>query len=310
MTRPTHLPPSELDRLVDGELSPEEASQLIRALEETPDGWKQCALAFLEAQAWQQTLQPLAASPQNPPTHYRRATSGRWRNSVLAGLTTLAALLLGILLGSRLEPDTPKWHQAKQALNSPKPSADGASLSSSVSRDDGPWQLVVDSSAGRAVVPVYSPTDQRLAQAWREDSGLWWTALREAGAPIDERQRWYGVALERGRQVWLPVREVRWRGGSAASLPSDLEERLRQLVPTWSDDPVARQLRHWLQEPPAGEAVCVLRIGPGVLIEPDRGSFDDSLLADRLDRLEQDLQDLQKRLRQVLAKRRGLQTGQ
>ncbi len=309
MTRPAHLSPSQLDRLVDGELAPEEARQLIRALEQTPGGWKQCALAFLESQAWQQTLQPLAASPQHPPARHRRATSWRWRNSVLAALTTLAALLLGILLGSRIEPGAPKWHQAKQASNSTKPSTHPASRSSRRPIDEGPWQLVVDSPAGRAVVPVYSPTDQRLAQAWQEDSGVWWTALREAGAPIGERHRWYGGALGRGRQVWLPVREVRWRGGSAASLPSDLEERLRQLVPTWSDDPVARQLRHWLQEPPAGEAVCVLRIGPAVLIEPDRGSFDDSLLADRLDRLEQDLQHLQRRLREVLAKRRGRTTG-
>ena len=309
MTRPAHLSPSQLDRLVDGELAPEEARQLIRALEQTPGGWKQCALAFLEAQAWQQTLQPLAASPQHPPARHRRTTSWRWRNSVLAALTTLAALLLGILLGSRIEPGAPKWHQAKQASNSTKPSTHPASRSSRRPIDEGPWQLVVDSPAGRAVVPVYSPTDQRLAQAWQEDSGVWWTALREAGAPIDERQRWYGVALERGRQVWLPVREVRWQVADSAPLRADLEERLRQLSPRWPDDPVARQLRHWLRKPPAGEAVRVLRIGPGVLIESDRGSFEESLLTDRLDRLEQDLQNLQRRLRQVLARRRRPQTG-
>ena len=310
MTRPIHLPPSQLDRLVDGELSPKETRDLIQVIEETPEGWKECALAFLEAQVWQQTLQALAASPQRPPVNCRGTTPERWRSAILAALTTLAALLLGVLLGSRLEPDSPNRHEAAVVSTSTGRAPHPASRSSARPNDEGPWQLVVDSPAGRAIVPVYSPTDRRLAQAWQEDSGLWWAALREAGAPIDERQRWYGVALENGRQVWLPIREVRWRGGNSGTLSAEVEERLRQLAPRWSDDPVARQLRHWLQEPPSGEALHVLRIGPGVLIEPDHGSFEDELLADRLDRLEQDLQDLQQRLRQALAKRRRAQTGQ
>jgi hypothetical protein len=41
-----------LDRLVDGELSSAERQQMLTALEARPDGWRRCALAFLEAQSW------------------------------------------------------------------------------------------------------------------------------------------------------------------------------------------------------------------------------------------------------------------
>ena len=42
----------DLDRLVDGELNAEQRRALLRALDEAADGWKRCALAFLEAQVW------------------------------------------------------------------------------------------------------------------------------------------------------------------------------------------------------------------------------------------------------------------
>ena len=45
-----------IDKLVDNELDADARAELIRTLDETPDGWKRCALAFLEAQAWGQSL--------------------------------------------------------------------------------------------------------------------------------------------------------------------------------------------------------------------------------------------------------------
>lgn len=44
------IDPTLLDGLVDGELDPESRARLLRQLDGTPDGWKRCALAFLEAQ--------------------------------------------------------------------------------------------------------------------------------------------------------------------------------------------------------------------------------------------------------------------
>lgn len=51
MTRPENEE-QWLDRCVDGELSAAEQSALLRRLDETPEGWRKLALAFLEHQAW------------------------------------------------------------------------------------------------------------------------------------------------------------------------------------------------------------------------------------------------------------------
>ena len=52
--RPANLPVGELAmmRLVDGELKSAERAKLLKQLESQPDGWRDCALAFLEDQAW------------------------------------------------------------------------------------------------------------------------------------------------------------------------------------------------------------------------------------------------------------------
>jgi len=46
-----------VDRLVDGELDAAERRSLVAMLDESPHGWRQCALAFFEAQAWRHDLQ-------------------------------------------------------------------------------------------------------------------------------------------------------------------------------------------------------------------------------------------------------------
>src|SRR5437660_1111223 len=50
-----------LDRLVDGELPDAERRKLLLKFEKEPDGWRRCALAFLEAQA---SLNPLVKNWQ------------------------------------------------------------------------------------------------------------------------------------------------------------------------------------------------------------------------------------------------------
>jgi len=52
--------PQVLDRLVDGELSEAQRREVLSSLDHRPEGWRQCALAFLEAQCWGQTLGQMA----------------------------------------------------------------------------------------------------------------------------------------------------------------------------------------------------------------------------------------------------------
>ena len=45
-----------LDRLVDGEIDDDEQRQLLLALESQPDGWRRCALTFIESQTLRKDL--------------------------------------------------------------------------------------------------------------------------------------------------------------------------------------------------------------------------------------------------------------
>lgn len=57
----------EIDRLVDGELAKDDVRELIAEFDRTPDGWKRCALAFLEAQSWRRAFQSLTEPAGEPP---------------------------------------------------------------------------------------------------------------------------------------------------------------------------------------------------------------------------------------------------
>jgi hypothetical protein len=50
-----------IDRLVDGELSDAERRALLLQLDAEPDGWRRCALAFLEAQCWREAARDFEA---------------------------------------------------------------------------------------------------------------------------------------------------------------------------------------------------------------------------------------------------------
>jgi hypothetical protein len=87
---------ADLDRLVDGELSAAERRVLVRRLDASSDGWKRCALAFMEAQAWREALheaRPVVVTTASVPTKSWR-TSAQW--------LTVAAVVLLAFGGGRL----------------------------------------------------------------------------------------------------------------------------------------------------------------------------------------------------------------
>jgi hypothetical protein len=56
------LDPQVLDRLVDGEMPEAERRRVLSRLDRVPDGWRACALAFLESQCWREGMRGLAAA--------------------------------------------------------------------------------------------------------------------------------------------------------------------------------------------------------------------------------------------------------
>jgi hypothetical protein len=95
-----------IDRIVDGELAGSELRAGLEQLERMPDGWKRCALAFLEAQCWRQSLRAMDGLemvrgnygsfvvPGAPsPAHRRRL----WVRGVIAAAIAIVSFSMGWL---------------------------------------------------------------------------------------------------------------------------------------------------------------------------------------------------------------------
>jgi hypothetical protein len=118
------------DRLVDGELPADERRQLLASLDDRADGWRRCALAFLEAQSWggamrQIVREPAPALAAMPVVETRTLasaapTTGRRRRSSLAGawLATAAAVFVAFALGWQLK-DPATLEPVDLAIDSP-----------------------------------------------------------------------------------------------------------------------------------------------------------------------------------------------
>lgn len=90
------------DRLVDGELSPDEYNDLLRSLDQRPDGWRRCALAFLEAQTLRQELgQPVGESQVSSraatPSAGGKKHVRRWPGLLAVAASFLVAFGLGLM---------------------------------------------------------------------------------------------------------------------------------------------------------------------------------------------------------------------
>jgi len=90
------------DRLVDGELGPEEYNDLLRSLDQRPEGWRRCALAFLEAQAFRRELAELAGEPDMSVRASRLSDANtsnirRWPALLAVAASFLLAFGMGVL---------------------------------------------------------------------------------------------------------------------------------------------------------------------------------------------------------------------
>lgn len=92
----------QLDLLVDGELTEEERRRVLILLDRDPDGWRRCALAFLESRSWREELRAMSREsrledPSIPPTS--RTTWSRVRILAAMAACFLLALGLGLAIG-------------------------------------------------------------------------------------------------------------------------------------------------------------------------------------------------------------------
>lgn len=203
-----------LDRLVDGELSGGERRDLLESLDRRSDGWRRCALAFLEAQAWRggmrQAVNGFAlqsategAVPADPSvTLAEKSTPVRSRSARAAGawLATAAGLLVAFGLGRAMSPDNAA-PPTGQVAQQPHVSEPGVPAAADQAHDADVVTLVVDDGRGRARrVRVPLVAGDRLGRQFG-DAPQWAAAevrrrLAEQGVDLQARRRYAPLFFE------------------------------------------------------------------------------------------------------------------
>jgi hypothetical protein len=179
---------SRLDLLVDGELDDDERRALLDRLDTEPDGWKRCALAFLEAQCWGEALRPVAAEAARPVVISQSTSSravGRFRTPV----TLAAGMLLAFAVGWGVRGGV-----APRLASGPV-----AKLPASAATDPRPVTVPAPRDTPEPVPPAPSvATLEPLVKEWQR-----------RGYRVEHNPRVVSMELRNGRKLDVPVEEVR-----------------------------------------------------------------------------------------------------
>lgn len=216
---------AEIDRLVDGELSEAERHDLLSRLDAEPDSWRQCALAFLEAQSWREAMRSISANSVEPAAvaDRDRASWRRLRSVLATACSLLLALGVGFAVGGLFDGDptlAPPEHVAegpevkKPAESKPveEPAAEA------ISESEVPVQFV----AIPAQDPVSGDTDSiQMPVVPHEYLGEGWPyqlpavvpedvvkTLRRQGREVVQQRRLVPFQAADGSRVVFPVDEV------------------------------------------------------------------------------------------------------
>jgi len=236
---------SLIDQLVDGELDEATRQRLLAQLDTEPGGWRRCALAFLEAQAWSQAMnssqgwasqttlsmddrssslaqpsklpQPLVPPlPSNVPKK-GLGTERTIRKPALLAASLLFAFALGWLARTGAPSRSTAPSMENQANNHTQP----------VPLHERSTRVASDSPHSRPSIVNQGEEDatplMRNDSVAQTDVGEWEFAstpaqlnsivrlLERQGFQADRQQRLLPVELNNGERYGLPVEDVRFR---------------------------------------------------------------------------------------------------
>jgi hypothetical protein len=211
-----------LERLVDGELPPDEYRALLASLDDEPGGWRRCALAFLEAQTLASELGSVRGS-----LDLRNDADGSAvppRRSIWRELPTLLAMAASFLVVFSLGIFAPRFFQrgpqepplagnlTTQTPELPDIAVGGNGTRHQTFRPIGNLRLVMDGASDDATqagqVPVYEVRPD-LDQFFDSERPVLTPELvdllRERGYDVRHEHQYFPAPLDDGRQIIVPV---------------------------------------------------------------------------------------------------------
>lgn len=145
---------SIFDQLVDGELSATERHQLLASLDDSHDGWRRCALAFLEAQSWGHQFKQLAAEVNEQPSPQPASSPPISRTQSVQWFAIAAGVMLAFTVGWLVRSPTPSNPSAGKIV--------AIDSQESPSVDELPRDVVSDNDAVTLYVRDTSGKNQRI----------------------------------------------------------------------------------------------------------------------------------------------------
>lgn len=207
------------DKLVDGELSPEEYKAVLSALDDEPGGWRRCALAFLEAQAWRSEMSAIRSGHVAATAKTTPAQSGPrpvWMPLLAVAASFFVAFAGGVMVQRQWDPfagGAPRPQQGSaEIVQRPAIPDPGGEAVAQEPRSLGNIRLVMDGGQGEAPqeidVPVYDQVDpQWLVQDVPALPPEVIRALERRGRKVERHVEYLPLPLDEQRQIVLPVEQ-------------------------------------------------------------------------------------------------------
>jgi hypothetical protein len=232
-----------IDRLVAGELDEPERGNLLEWLDEQPGRWRRCALAFLEAQLWQEALGGMVGHSHqalHPAASKRHVLRGGRIWPFACRLSAVAATLLvvfglGLVTGSAWSVGHGQdLIPVGQLVNDSMPNLAIDAVSQNGSRNGDPSAKLTQASHDRSPVQTFAVLKIATKDAGTREIHLpvqegsavesrWLSPqpqplpeylqrqLAQRGFEIQQRRRFLEVQLEDGRNAVIPVDQYQVR---------------------------------------------------------------------------------------------------
>ncbi len=210
-----------LDLLVDGELDDARRRELLLKLDSAPGGWRNCALAFLEAQSWRQEFGALsrdavAALPQTNIERTPRFLTSVWGSALAIAASFAIAFGLGSWYrgGEAMKPTgEPAGETAQANPTAPTPAAPVDAALGELIDQDGYMTLalggVADGELEQVRVPVAQEGfDPAMLEPSVELPRDLLAELQRNGQTVRQQRSYLPVQLQDGRSIIVPMDEL------------------------------------------------------------------------------------------------------
>jgi len=222
-TRPDD-PARQVDLLVDGELNEADRRELLLRLEHEPDGWRRCALAFLEAQCWKAELGQVVLPASGPArTETTSPAPHRTRQGLRQHFATLlymaASFLLALIVGMGLSGNPLRLPGSPVTATSEKIPAAIPGIAVETPQPADGWEMVAvapgQSSGGNAAAAFCVPAQRRdaldqnmlesIPDAIPPDVRQ---AFEDLGHRVVQQREIVPVPMKDGRRLVVPVDRI------------------------------------------------------------------------------------------------------